>query len=539
MRRFGTQGRVRPDQHYVVPRTAEIADFIDRIKRGKYIVLFAPRQTGKTTFFRLALEVLTEADPTYFPIQLDFQIMRNASPTTFYEHFYYMIHRQIAYVFQQHGGVPSETLTQFLENTTLTDHLSMVKFFENLANYLDSDSHKNVPAFKRIVLLIDEFDGIPKTVVSDFLYTLRQIYLSDEMQCPYSVGIVGVKSIKQLDYDRSISPFNIQDEFRLPNFTLEQVQELFAQYTDEVGQAFAPEAIAAIHKQTAGQPFLVNRCAQILTAELDIPKTETITILDFAKAHRRLLGEGNTNIDHLRTNVRRDRRFEKLLLQIASYESGLRFNPDDDLMNELVTYGVIAESVDGMCEIVNPIYQHRILQIFKPTFNGLENVYFAEDTGVNFIDYLTPTGELAMEALLNNFQAFIARVGFRILQVPDTPQEYVGQHLLYAYLDHFVHIVGANMFLEVQTGRGRIDLLIIYNQRKYIVETKIWEGVRYYQSGKKQLAAYMKSEAAVEGYYVVFDHRQNPEQHRETEKIEGVKIRSYVIPVVQKPPSSV
>lgn len=539
MRSFGTHGRVRPEQHYIVSRSKEVADFISRIKDGKYIVLFAPRQTGKTTFFRLALDALTAEDPTYFPIQLDFQTMRNASPTTFYEHFHYMIHRHIAYVFQKRGGVLSEMLTQFLENTTLTDHLSMVKFFENLASLLDSDDHQGVPAFKRVVLLIDEFDGIPKTVVSDFLYALRQIYLSDEMQCPHSVGIVGVKSITQLDYDRSISPFNIQDEFRLPNFMVEQVQELFGQYTAEVGQDFALEVIEALHKQTAGQPFLVNRCAQVLTEELDIPKTETITMVDFAKAHKRLLAEGNTNIDHLRTNVLRDRRFETLLLQIASYENGLPFSPDDPLVNELVTYGVIAEGVDGMCEIVNPIYQHRILQIFKPTFNGLENVYFPEDSGENFIDYLTPIGQLEMESLLDNFQAFIARVGFRILQVPDTPQEYVGQHLLYAYLDHFVRVVGADMFLEVQTGRGRIDLLIIHNQRKYIVETKIWEGARYYQAGKKQFAAYMKLETAVEGYYVVFDHRQNPEAQVETEDVDGVEIRSYVIPVLQRPPSAV
>ena len=144
-----------------------------------------------------------------------------------------------------------------------------------------------------------------------------------------------------------------------------------------------------------------------------------------------------------------------------------------------------------------------------------------------------------MEALLNNFQAFIARAGFRILQVPDTPQEYVGQYLLYAYLDHFVRIVGADMFLEVQTGRGRIDLLLLYNQRKYIVETKIWEGDRYYQAGKAQLAAYLKLEDVQEGYYVVFDHRQHPEQRAETETIEGVKIRSYVIPVMQERPSAV
>ena len=182
-----------------------------------------------------------------------------------------------------------------------------------------------------------------------------------------------------LDYDRSISPFNIQDEFHLANFTLEQVDDLLAQYTEEVGQPFTSEVIEALHKQTAGQPFLVNRLAQILTEELEIPKTETLTIDHFAKAHTRLLRERNTNIDHLRANVRRDPRFGKLLMRIASYERGLLFNSDNDLMNELVTYGVIAEGTDNMCEIVNPIYQHRILQIFKPIFNGLENIYFPED----------------------------------------------------------------------------------------------------------------------------------------------------------------
>ena len=95
------------------------------------------------------------------------------------------------------------------------------------------------------------------------------------------------------------------------------------------------------------------------------------------------------------------------------------------------------------------------------------------------------------------------------------------------------------MFLEVQTGRGRIDLLILYNSRKYIVETKIWEGERYYQAGKKQLAAYLQSEKVDEGYYVVFDHRSKPESRVETETLEGVTIKSYIISVTQETPSSV
>ena len=122
--------------------------------------------------------------------------------------------------------------------------------------------------------------------------------------------------------------------------------------------------------------------------------------------------------------------------------------------------------------------------------------------------------------------------------MPETPQEFVGQYLLSAYLDQFIRGVGGTLFLEVQTGRGRIDLLICHNQRKYIVETKIWEGARRYAAGKQQLAAYLKLEGETKGYYVVFDHRQNPEFRVETETLDGVSIRSYVIPVMQEIPSN-
>ncbi len=539
MRRFGTQGSVSPETNYIVSRTAEIADFINRIKEGKYVVLFAPRQTGKTTFFRFALDALTAKEPTYFPIQLDFQTMRNTEPASFYDRFYQLIRMQIESVFQKRGGVPSEALTRFLENTTLNDDFSMMMFFRQLKNFLDSDAHRDVPPFKKVVLLIDEFDGIPQTVVSDFLYTLCQIYLSDEMHCPYSVGIVGVKSIAQLDYDRSVSPFNIQDEFKLPNFTLEQVQELLQQYTDEVGQGFAPEVIESIHKQTAGQPFLVNRFAQILTVELDISKTEPITTEHFSKAHSQLIRERNTNLTHLVTNIRRDKRFETLLMRIASYDKGIPFILYNDHISELSTYGIIAKGTDGMCEIVNPIYQQCIIQVFQPLINGLENEYFPENTYPDLSDYLTSDEQIAMTRLLDNFKDFIARAGYKILQVPETPQEFIGQYLLYAYLDQFVRTIGGTMFLEVPTGRGRMDLLITFNQRKYIVETKIWEGTHRYRAGKQQLATYLKLEGSLEGYYVVFDHRREPDPQVETETIDGVSIQSYVIPVLQEQPSAV
>ena len=533
MKRFGTQGPVHPSENYFVRRAEKINDFINRIKEGRYIVIFAPRQTGKTTFFQQAFDKFITEVRTYFPIPLNFDVYKNLSSSAFYGHLYQQMRQGIEQVYQKRGATPSKNLAQFLANTTLTDHLSLLEFFREFASFLNAEYGE-----QKVVIVIDEFDGIPQAVLSDFLHTLRHIYIAGKPRCPHSVSIIGVKSITQLNYDRSISPFNIQDEFDLPNFTLEEVQELLGQYTTETHQAFAPEVIISLHKQTAGQPVLVNRLAQILTEELDIPKTETITVSHFTTAHTQLLRGRNTNIEHLTTNIRRDPRFEKILMRITAYEDGLDFNLRDELINELATYGVISEGSDRMCEIANPIYLYSILRAFKPTVNGLEEEYFPADNITGFQTYLTDTGQIDMQSLLDNFCDFIARAGFRILQVPQTPQESVGRHLLLTYIDQFVQTVGGSMFLEVQTGRGRIDICIIHNQRKYIVETKIWRGEHRYQAGKQQLAAYLKLEKALEGYYVVFDHRDVPKPRIETETVEGLTIRSYVIPVAQQSPSS-
>ncbi len=530
MRRFGTQGPVNSEKNYIVSRAAEIDDFIARVKDGQYIVIFAPRQTGKTTFFRNALYQTTDSEKSYFPISLNFEEYKDCPLPVFYESLYHDICDEVESTLEKRGDPTTDSFRLFLRNTEITDNLTMRRFLRKLGEHLNNEY-----AVKRVILIIDEFDGIPKDAVEAFLHSLRRIYVSNPTnRCPYSVGIVGVKNIVQLNYDRSISPFNVQDEFFLPNFTFEQVHELLEQYTGEVGQTFESDVIKSIHKQSAGQPFLVNRLAQILTDELDIPKTEPIVMDHFVQAQNKLLHERNTNIDHLTVNIRRDYRFERLLMRITASDDGLAFNLRDDQISELATFGVIKQGDDGMCEIANPIYFYCILQTFKPTINGLEQAYLPEDARDGFLDYLSKSGHIEMDALLDNFRDFIARVGFRILQVPDTPQESVGRHLLLTYLEQFVLLVGGFMHVEVQTGRGRMDLLITHNRRKYIVETKVWRGQVSFEKGKRQLASYLKSEGATEGYYVVFDHRTNPEQITENDTVEGFEIRSYLIPVIQE-----
>jgi len=380
MREFNTFGPCEPAHNYVVPRTTDIADFIQRLKKGRYIVIFAPRQTGKTTFFRWALEALTNEDDTYLPIQLNFEAYQELSPEDFYSSLKEDIQQEIENAKQFQKLQNDASFCQFLENYSMTSHLAMMRFFERLGGYLQH---------YRVAIIIDEFDGIPTAEVKNFLHTLRKIYLSIKPnRCPYSLGIVGVKSITQLNYDRSISPFNIQDEFALSNFSLAQVQELLGQYTAEVGQAFVPEVIENLHKQTGGQPFLVNRMAQLLTA--DTPPEETISATHFEKALQQILNEQNVHLSHLSTNIRSNPRFETLLMEICSYNAGIPFNLRNELLSELVTYGVLKAGIDGYCEITNPIYQYCIVQIFQPAINGLERKYLPEDTEAVFLDSRYP-----------------------------------------------------------------------------------------------------------------------------------------------------
>ena len=119
MRTFGTEGPVSPEKNYVVSRTAELTDFIDRIKHGKYLVIFAPRQTGKTTFFQAALNTLAAKEPIYFPISLNFETYEDCSLSDFYENLTEDIREAVENIFQMRGTefTPFESVQLILKPT--------------------------------------------------------------------------------------------------------------------------------------------------------------------------------------------------------------------------------------------------------------------------------------------------------------------------------------------------------------------------------------------------------------------------------------
>ena len=150
MRSFETRGPVYPEDNYVVARTDELSDFINRLEKGRYVVLFAPRQTGKTTFFHRALDTLP-AD-AYFPIQIDFQSSNNLEPAEFYEGLYEDICDEIEGVFQRRGSSSSAALREFLDNRKITNHLSMRRFFRRFSNFHTTDFSIKINAFYTLLI---------------------------------------------------------------------------------------------------------------------------------------------------------------------------------------------------------------------------------------------------------------------------------------------------------------------------------------------------------------------------------------------------
>jgi hypothetical protein len=58
-------------------------------------------------------------------------------------------------------------------------------------------------------------------------------------------------------------------------------------------------------------------------------------------------------------------------------------------------------------------------------------------------------------------------------------------------------------------GTGRLDLCLIYENRKYPIELKIRHGEKYLTKGITQTSAYMDTYGCSEGWLVVFDRRQD------------------------------
>ena len=198
--------------------------------------------------------------------------------------------------------------------------------------------------------------------------------------------------------------------------------------------------------------------------------------------------------------VRRAAEYQEDVLRIL-FGAPYAFTLNDPLVNSLYMYGIIDEAEAGFCAIANPIYKRVLIDYFRPRQIGLQ------------------------AAILANGYDFRASVDRAVLQMRQ----------LMAYLDLAIRNLEGDLFTEVNSGEGRLDLLVTHQGRRYVVETKLWRGQLEYERGLAQLRNYLASEGQTTGYYVVFHALPNVYgklNHEELEFVveeKGMTIHVYLI----------
>ena len=78
---------------------------------------------------------------------------------------------------------------------------------------------------------------------------------------------------------------------------------------------------------------------------------------------------------------------------------------------------------------------------------------------------------------------------------------------------------------------SRMDLVVTYNRKEYIIELKIWHGTEYEISGRDQISEYLETRNHSEGYLVTFSFLKDKVLQEKPEWIDhnGKKIYEAII----------
>jgi len=498
MRKFNTSGPNIPEKHYTIERTNLIDKGLELVKDERYFTIWAPRQTGKSTYFGQLAEQLTKND--YKVAHINFENYKNAS----LESFIYSL------------GV--EIKKQW--KLDFSNEKELAKIFQMISEINDC----------KCVLIIDEVEGINPLYFGDFLHSIRNVYHSRQNHCLKSVILVGVSNIIGVVSDNA-SPFNVTDNLNVPYFTDKEVFKLLAQHENETGQLFEEKVKQKICQITANQPGLVNGFAQKLTT--DYTDKNKLTYNDYLKVEDWYLTEAiDKNFSNILNKAREHRNFVERLLFT---EDKIPFEIDRESIKLLHTNGLIKKDGEGFVTFWVPFYKKRLYKAFYPYTNGeqsqISRTIFAPE-------YFNADGQLKLDKLIDTYKEYIKRRGFQPHREKDENGNYTSikeAALIYSfetYIHAFITQTKGKIYREAQTGLGKSDMIINIKNKEFLIETKIYYAYTQFDEGKSQLAYYCKSLGLKEGIYLVFcpnDIKYPPTVIEQIEVIEDIEISTYLI----------
>lgn len=208
-------------------------------------------------------------------------------------------------------------------------------------------------AKRRILIVLDEIGAADLPNATGFFSVLRDVYNSRQAQAAFrnlTFLLVGAFRPRDLIDDDSISPFNIAQRLRLPDFTFGQVQELVVKggWPEEQTRALSER----IHYWTDGHPYLT----QLLCSYLGPQATPA----DVDQGVERLRREDLNNLPPLLKALNKDAKLRAYLDGICAGKR-IQFYPQAHQgQARLELLGVLKADSDGYCSVRNRIYEHAL-----------------------------------------------------------------------------------------------------------------------------------------------------------------------------------
>lgn len=497
MRVFNTSGPNIPAKHYTLLRETLVAQGIQMVQEERYFTIWAPRQTGKSTYFLLLKAALEKQG--YAVVKINVEDLINAS---------------------------LETLVARLEQEfrAIGITLSPIESLGDLTNFISNLS------LEKLVLIVDEIEGLNPALLGQFLHSIRSLYHSRDQNPLKSAILVGVSNIVGVMEDNA-SPFNIADTLNIPYFTDVETGQLLHQHELESGQIFGPKVIEEIRRITANQPGLVNGFAQQLVARSQ--GKSTISYEDYLQVEDWYLNEAiDKNFANILKQAKKHRTFlEKLLFR----EIEVPFEIDRETIKALHVNGLIRRNAAGMVEFWVPFYKKRLQKAFYPYTNGEKDEL---SSSLYAPEFFTQAGKLAIDKLIDTYKAYVKRRGFAVFREKDEAGNYTSikeSGLIYSFetfIAAFLLQAQGKSYREANTGLGKSDLILNIKGEEILFESKKYYGFAQFEAGKKQLAYYAESLALQEAVYLVFapNHLRYPALvHEGEEELRGVHITTFLI----------
>jgi hypothetical protein len=492
-------------------KLVEIKKLVDS---GKYFTINKARQYGKTTT-RYALEEKIKNE--YLVINISFEGIGDL-------------------IFAKEENFSSELFNIFADSFSFSDEqieIELRKHGKNINNL--KDLSKEITKFcktqnKHVVLIIDEVDKSSNNqLFVSFLAMLRDKYISRNIGKDitfHSVILLGVYDVKNLklklqpnEEEKYNSPWNIASEFNVDmSFNTKEISSMLTEYKKDFKIKFDIVKVSQIiFNFTNGYPYLVSKICKLIEEKLKRNWTEN----GIHNAVKLLTKENNTLFDSVIKNIENNEEFKTFIYELLIEGIEYSFVQTDTIINTGKIYGIFREE-NGKVKIDNRVFEILIYNHFSISKERSDKKL----KKVQYENFSNEDGDLDIIKVLKSFQDLM-RIEYRKEDQNFIERE--GRLLFLAFIKPIINGKGF-YFVEPQSRNNmRMDIVITYNLKRYIIELKIWRGSKYEQEGIDQLLTYIKTLKEDFGYLITFNFNINKEYSKKWIDIDGKKIFSIVV----------